>query len=49
MSQNLLLTKVSGRYGTALFGVAKVVAERYRAKKHKNGKMFAEQTLIYML
>lgn len=29
MSQNLLLTKVSGRYGTALFGVAKVIADRY--------------------
>ena len=29
MSQNLLLTKVSGRYGTALFGVAKVITDRY--------------------
>lgn len=29
MSQNLLLTKVSGRYGTALFGVAKIITDRY--------------------
>lgn len=29
MSQNVLLTKVSGRYGTALFGVGKVIADRF--------------------
>lgn len=29
MSQNFLLTKVSGRYGASLFGVAKVIADRY--------------------
>ncbi len=39
MSQNVLLTKVSGRYGTALFGVAKVVTDRYGgivSKERKN-------------
>ena len=29
MSQNLLLTKVTSKFGTALFGVAKVVTDRY--------------------
>lgn len=29
MSQNLLLTKVTSKFGTALFGVAKVIADRY--------------------
>ncbi len=29
MSQNLLLTKVTSKFATALFGVAKVIADRY--------------------
>ena len=29
MSQNLLLTKVTSKFGTALFGVGKVIADRY--------------------
>lgn len=29
MSQNLLLTKLTSKFATALFGVGKVIAERY--------------------
>lgn len=29
MSQNVLLTKVTSKFGTALFGVGKVIADRY--------------------
>ena len=29
MSQNLLLTKVTSKFGTALFGVGKVIEDRY--------------------
>lgn len=39
MSRNLLLTKVTSKFGTALFGVGKVIADRYGgivSKERKN-------------